>query len=967
MESVLRNLIDHFPDLMDINLTATIVIIFVICIRQFLKRAPKIFAYALWGIVLLRLLVPVSIESPMSFVPERTEFSSMVEVNEVLPEIQFETPQDRADNEWYRENTPPGQPLAQVSRVLTAQDYLTFLWLFGIAVMLLYSVVSYWILRRKLKVVVPYRKGIFIADDIDTPFVMGIFNPKIYLPGSLEPWERTFIIAHERHHIRRGDHIFKALGFLALSIHWFNPFVWAAFVLAGRDMEMSCDEAVIRKLGEDVRADYSASLLNLSTGHRMFAGTPLAFGEGDPTGRVRNLSKWKKPAFWVILICIIICSVMAVCLLTNPESPVHDTTTLEYFNRTMAHIEFHYADDSATYQISEEFSVEVLKAGIWQEVAKLSEETAANEIVIVTAEDADHDAWSVLKWEDIYGRLPDGNYRIRKEITKIHDTGDSETTPIYIKFTIGGTAEEYITYSLEDITPTGANLYEHEKVDESVALIYSDGLWLENLQNGQWAYMEPTEDVHSVLPQEKYYIHELHYPSSHIELDWSDLYGELPDGTYRVAREITNTDPLVLRLCTIYEEFTIGETETERSAVSNDWGVSIKPDRVSRTGATALFVYSGSVPVEEGAELTYGDFLSLDRLVDGNWVPCDELAGYDYFVGDSSYPVVDGYGMVHEWPDRFGELVDGHYRLGKQVTLVRQDGSTESRMIYGEFSIPDSILTGPIPLEDLPEKYGAEQAAIDGCLVCPDGIARDNMEQFREFADACNRGEAGFFRVMYYYYDDEGPYYLAYDIHFDGNKYTVNSMESGNGRIGVYEFPYLKHFTGTKERKEYPYDAYEYYAFVGDADITWQEIFDGQYEGKYMPIFINHIYYPKTPQLPASPVEATLEFEGEALVSTTDFDRMEKIWILFEEAELMGYEPKTHSIGVGLNLVLKSQTGETMTIELDPDSDICRINGEYVWYGKADEPEYTYKLWEYLGITQWPDIVYTVCENALRP
>lgn len=968
MESVLRNLIDHFPDLMDINLTATIVIVFVICIRQFLKRAPKIFAYALWGIVLLRLLVPVSIESPMSFVPERTEFSSMVEVNKVLPEIQFETPQDRADNEWYRENTPPGQPLAQVSRVLTAQDYLTFLWLFGIAVMLLYSVVSYWKLRRKLKVVVPYRKGIFIADDIDTPFVMGIFNPKIYLPGSLEPWERTFIIAHERHHIRRGDHIFKALGFLALSIHWFNPFVWAAFVLAGRDMEMSCDEAVIRKLGEDVRADYSASLLNLSTGHRMFAGTPLAFGEGDPTGRVRNLSKWKKPALWVFLICIIICSVMAVCLLTNPESPVHDTMTLEYFNRTMAHIEFHYADDSATYQISEEFSVEIMKAGIWQEVTKLSEETAANEIVIVTAEDADHDAWSVLKWEDIYGRLQDGNYRIRKEITKVHDTGDSETAPIYIKFTIGGTAEEYITYSLENVTRTGTNLYKHEKVDDSVVLIYSqEGFWLETLQNGKWVYMEPTEEVNSFLPQEKYYIHELHYPSSHIELDWSDLYGELPDGTYRVAREITNTDPLVLRLCTIYEEFTIGETETERSAVSNDWGVSIKPDRVSRTGATALFVYSGSVPVEEGAELTYGDFLSLDRLVDGNWVPCDELAGYDYFVGDSSYPVVDGYGMVHEWPDRFGELVDGHYRLGKQVTLVRQDGSTESRMIYGEFSIPDSILTGPIPQEDLPEKYGAEQAAIDGCLVCPDGIARDNMEQFREFADACNRGEAGFFRVMYYYYDDEGPYYLAYDIHFDGNKYTVNSMESGDGRIGIYEFPYLKHFTGTKEREEYPYDAYEYYAFVGDADITWQEIFDGQYEGKYMPIFINHIYYPKTPQLPEQPAEAILEFEGKPLISTTDFDRLEKIWILFEDAEFLGYEPKTHSTGLGLNLVLTGVNGDRITIDLDLDNDICRVNGEYVFYGAYDEPNYIEKLWYYLGINAWPDVVYEKYPNAYQP
>ena len=569
MEFTLKNLIDHFPDLMDMNLTATIVIVFVLCVRRLLKRAPKIFSYALWGIVLLRLLVPVSIESPMSFVPERTAFSSMAEVNGMLPEIQFETPQDRAENEWYRQNTPPGKPLAQVGRVLTAQDYLTFVWLFGIGVMLLYGFVSYWKLRRKLKVVVPYRKGIFIADDIDTPFVLGIFRPTIYLPGSLEPWERTFIIAHERHHIRRGDHIFKMLGFLALTIHWFNPFVWAAFILAGRDMEMSCDEAVIRKLGEDIRADYSASLLNLSTGHRLFAGTPLAFGEGDPTGRVRNLAKWKKPAFWVVLVCIILCSVLAVCLLTNPETPVQNTMTLEFFNRTMAHIEFHYSEDSATYQISEEYSVEVLKAGMWQEVARRTDKPAANEIAIVTAADADHDAWSILNWEKVYGRLPDGSYRIRKEITKIHDNGDSETTPAYIKFTIGGTAEEYITYSLMDVTPTGANLYEHEKVDESVALIYSEGMWLEALQNGQWAYMEPTEEVNSFLPQEKYYLHERHYPSSHIELDWSNLYGNLPDGTYRIAKEITNTDPAVLRLCTIYGEFTIGETTSEGSTASN--------------------------------------------------------------------------------------------------------------------------------------------------------------------------------------------------------------------------------------------------------------------------------------------------------------------------------------------------------------------------------------------------------------
>ena len=217
MSSILRNLIDHFPDLMDLNLTASIVILFVICVRQFLKGAPKIFSYALWGIVLLRLLVPVSIESSMSFVPQRTEFSSMVELNEQLPEIQFEMPQDRADNEWHRENTAPGEPLVQTYRSLDAETYLTFGWLTGIAAMLIYSMISYWKLKRKIRVVVPLEKGIYIADDIDTPFVMGFFRPEIYLPGTLDQTEQKFIIAHEKHHIHRGDHIFKALGFTKQS------------------------------------------------------------------------------------------------------------------------------------------------------------------------------------------------------------------------------------------------------------------------------------------------------------------------------------------------------------------------------------------------------------------------------------------------------------------------------------------------------------------------------------------------------------------------------------------------------------------------------------------------------------------------------------------------------------------------------------------------------------------------------
>lgn len=157
----------------------------------------------------------------------------------------------------------------------------TIVWLTGTVAMVIYGVVSLLRLRRRLVGAVPLEKSVYLADHISTPFVLGLFRPKIYLPSALPEGERGYILLHERHHIRRLDHAVKLLAFLALCVHWFNPLVWLMFVLLGRDMEMSCDEAVMKKLGEAVRADYSASLLRLATGRKIIAGAPLAFGEGD--------------------------------------------------------------------------------------------------------------------------------------------------------------------------------------------------------------------------------------------------------------------------------------------------------------------------------------------------------------------------------------------------------------------------------------------------------------------------------------------------------------------------------------------------------------------------------------------------------------------------------------------------------------------------------------------------------------
>lgn len=402
----------------------------------------------------------------------------------------------------------------------------------------------------------------------------------------------------------------------------------------------------------------------------------------------------------------------------------------------------------------------------------------------------------------------------------------------------------------------------------------------------------------------------------------------------------------------------------------NNWGISIEPEGISRTGATAIFVYPNVLPGYENAELTYGDFLALERLENGKWVEVEELPGYEYFVGDSSYPVTDGYGMVHEWELRFGELPDGHYRLGKLVTLKMSDGTTEERIIYGEFFLPDSILSGPVPLEELPEKYSGEQAMIDGCFVQSDGVARENKEIFHQFAVVTQGGVPSFIRIVNWYYGDN-PHYTAYDLEYDGSMYTITWLEDGQRYSRQYK--YLKHFTGEKERDNMAYDAYEHYVLVNDDQVTWNDIWENLISSaepasiEHMTVYSDYIYYPDATNILDNLVQIDLEFEGEVLVTTTDFDRIEKIYLLFDGAELLGYEPKTHSIGVGLNLILTSQSGETMTIELDPDGDICRINGEYVFYGAYDEPDYIEKLWYYLGIDSWPDEVYEKCSNAYRP
>ena len=272
------------PIILNMTLTASIVIVLVLLARLVLRRAPRICSYALWLVVLFRLLCPVSVTADFSLMgllaTPVTEMTTHTSVAAYVPRDVVHSPEPTVTlpvpgvGETITEALPKGEEQMVADPLEAPMVIATIIWMAGVATMVIYGAVSLFRLRRRLVGAVPLEKGVYLTDHIGTPFVLGLVRPKIYLPSALPEGERGYILLHERHHIRRLDHVVKLLAFLALCVHWFNPLVWLMFVLLGRDIEMSCDEAVMKRLGEAVRADYSASLLRLATGRRFSAGAP---------------------------------------------------------------------------------------------------------------------------------------------------------------------------------------------------------------------------------------------------------------------------------------------------------------------------------------------------------------------------------------------------------------------------------------------------------------------------------------------------------------------------------------------------------------------------------------------------------------------------------------------------------------------------------------------------------------------
>lgn len=308
-----------FVDLFNMSITASYLILAIMIVRLLLKKVPKWITCLLWALVGIRLVFPFSIESALSLIPS----SQTIAVNDSsigrpftiqsgVPAIDVNVNEFVA-SKYYEGVTVPQNTFTDMTTILA------IVWLVGLFAMLLYGVISYLRLRKRVGVSLLFRDNIYYCDNIDTPFILGFLKPKIYVPSGLSEEQLNYITLHEKAHLKRKDHFWKPLGFVLLSVYWFNPVIWIAYVLFCRDIESACDEKVIKNMPNIEKKGYSETLVSCSVRRRMIMACPLAFGEVGVKQRIKSVLNYKKPAFWIIIVAVLLIIVIAVCFLTNPD------------------------------------------------------------------------------------------------------------------------------------------------------------------------------------------------------------------------------------------------------------------------------------------------------------------------------------------------------------------------------------------------------------------------------------------------------------------------------------------------------------------------------------------------------------------------------------------------------------------------------------------------------------------------
>lgn len=305
-----------FMGILNLSIVSSFLILAVLPLRFLLRKAPKVVRYVLWAMVALRLAVPYNLESNLSIIPNARVFDQNSE----------------SSTSYISSSVPDTTQSIATTQHTDVYEILGIVWLVGVVLMLIYMIVSIFIVHLMVRERVKYRDNIYRCDHIHSPFVIGVFSPKIYINSAMSDSDAKYIIAHEQMHITHRDHIFKPLGFILLCVYWFNPLCWLSYYLFSKDIELFCDESVIKTLDAQGKKEYSTVLLSCSSKKNIVTACPLAFSENDTKHRVKNVLNYKKPTVYIIIASVVLCAIVLVLFMTNPVSAqeiLPDTAVLE--------------------------------------------------------------------------------------------------------------------------------------------------------------------------------------------------------------------------------------------------------------------------------------------------------------------------------------------------------------------------------------------------------------------------------------------------------------------------------------------------------------------------------------------------------------------------------------------------------------------------------------------------------------
>lgn len=548
-----------FETILKMSLSATVVAGAVILLRPLLRKAPRWITCALWALVAVRLLCPLMLESPVSMMPDTAPVAQ--QVVSLQPEAPIVStggvyPQENGLTVHIRSDIPK-QPF---------RFQFWMAWAVGVAGMLVYLLVSFLTVRRSVRVFLDTEPGVRQCDTIDTPFILGIFRPVIYLPSALSPESRDFVLAHERAHLRRKDHWWKPIGFLLLSLHWFNPVLWLSYILLCRDIELACDEKVIREMEPSEKKAYSQALLQCSIRQRFVTACPLAFGEVGVKARIKSILSYKKPAFWIILVALIAGIGLGIFFLTDrPEEPEPRSTTfeavvervlpgrqlevrvlgqeytgtvivstkdLEYTMLTKG--SYIFVSHDPTDLLSDGYVEKVLEIGPMEGAGIVNlerhlEGTAlaveGNSMMLqVRLGSTTQNYYVNLKGQVIQPKPGD------KVLVHYLPGDDPQKLDLVQELRITALADWGVDLRVSDVTPTGLQLWIGVASGLPRTLVTTDNIFLRKAQGNGWIDVPRLPD--GAFPTEFYELNDGDIST----IDWTTVYGALEPGEYRLHK-----------------------------------------------------------------------------------------------------------------------------------------------------------------------------------------------------------------------------------------------------------------------------------------------------------------------------------------------------------------------------------------------------------------------------------------------